>query len=340
MLPMLLCSSVALATPAQGRVLAQLPDSPGYPEGIVLDRGNVYVTTPASFDTAGNGPSEILVLQRSTGALQSIIQVAGEQLDIEHAMSGLCVDQQGDLYALSTQLGVLRFSRSGSGWTQQAYAPPLPDLYPQDGIGPLPNDAVFDEDSNLYVSDSLQGVIWRIPPGGGSPVSWLADTVLAAHGIAQLGVNGLRPDPDRAWLYMAVSGGPALLPGEVPTAGQIWRGPLVEQPDPGSLELVFTYGVSDQPDGLAFTRAGLLYVVLAAANTLSILDVQGSEIDELTGPSGSDIPFVQPANLVFDGRKILVTNHAVFVPDPSGFFAVLEVEVAHQGDHLPTPTIP
>lgn len=330
--------ALAFATPPEvgsGDVLAVVPDVPGYPEALVVDRGSVFVTTPARFGTAGSGPSEVLSFQRSTGVLQEHIVITGEVLTAEHGLSGLAVDQQGDLYALSTQLGVLRLARSGGGWTQSVYAGPLPDLDPADGVFPLPNDAVFDDDGWLYVSDSLQGVVWRVAPGGGAPEVWLRDPVLASAGVAQLGVNGLRPDPDRDWLYMAVSGGPAVLPGEVSTAGSIWRVALAD--DPGPLELVYTYGITDQPDGLAFTSEGLLYVVLAGANGLSVLDVGGVELDVLTGPTGSAVPFAQPANLAFAGGKVLVTNHAVLEPDPTGLFAVLEVGVAHQGDPLPAP---
>lgn len=341
--------SAFLAFSFQGGVLARIPGVPGYPEGIAVDRGSVFVSTQARFGTANEGPSQILVFERWTGTLQGIIQVKWERLDAEHALSGITIDRRGDLYVLSTQLGVLRFTRSDFGWTQEQYAPPLPDL-DGDGVEPLPNDAAFDDNGNLYISDSLQGVIWRIPPGGippqGSHEIWLRDPRLAPRGMAQLGVNGIRPDPDRQYMYMAISGGPAYAPGEVPTNGQILRIPLVERPNPETLERVFTYapdaanGFHALPDGLAFTRHGLLYVVLAGANALSVLDVHGTEIDRITVPGNSKIPFVQPANLVFDRGSVLVTNHALYAENASDYFAVLEVRVHHRGDPLPRPLVP
>jgi sugar lactone lactonase YvrE len=321
---LLLCA--VLAGPAQGSVLAELPDTPGYPEGIVLNRGNVYVTTPARFGTAGEGPSEILVLQQSTGKLQATIVVDGEETSAEHALTGITVDQQGELYVLSTQLGVLRFCRSGPGWAQELYASPLWPL--ASGGFPLPNDAVFDEDGYLYISDSLQGAIWRVAPGGGDPEPWLVHQDLAPDDpTTQFGVNGLRPDPNRDWMYMAVS-----------DSGKIMRVPLEEEP--GSPESVFTFASESQPDGLAFSNGGLLYVVLAGANALSVLDVGGSELSRIDTLEGSTIQFSQPANVVFKGNTVLVTNHAILASPEDGLFAVLEVEVGHEGDHVPTPNIP
>jgi sugar lactone lactonase YvrE len=234
---------------------------------------------------------------------------------------------------------VLRFYRSGEGWAQELYATPPWPLSPE-GPPPLPNDAVFDAEGNLYISDSLQGVVWRVAPGGGDPEVWLADDRLKPGVPGQLGVNGLRPDPSRTWLYMAVSVG-------VGGSGTILRAEFPDPADPGSPSPIlddlfsYTYAPGQVPDGLAFTNGGLLYVVLAGANALSVLDVvQGSELYQLDGPDGSAIQFTQPANLVFDASTALVTNHAVFAPNPSGLFAVLAMEVAHLGDPLPTPIVP
>ena len=39
----------------------------------------------------------------------------------------------------------------------------------------MPDYAAWGPDGSLYVTDYQQAVIWRIPPGGGRPVIWLAD---------------------------------------------------------------------------------------------------------------------------------------------------------------------
>ncbi len=57
----------------------------------------------------------------------------------------------------------------------------------------FPNGLALDPSHNLYVSDSILGAIWRIPPGGQAEL-WLQDESLA--GLAELnpfpiGANGV-----------------------------------------------------------------------------------------------------------------------------------------------------
>lgn len=326
-----------------GDVLATVPPSPGYPEAIVLDRGLVYVSGPATFGTAGQGPSAVQVFRRSTGALLETIAIEGEDLSQEHALSGIAVDASGRLYALSTQLGVVRLARHGGGWTQELYATAFPDRNPADPLPPLPNDLAFDESGDLYVTDSLQATIWRIPAGGGAPQVWFFDPALIITGQAQLGPNGIRVDPAREYLYFTYSGGPAVAPGELAQPGVVYRLPLVDSPTAADLEAVYTFEGFEIPDGIAFTRDGELYVVLALTNAIAALslDAPATEIARITGPNGSSVPFIQPSNLLFDAGHALVVNHALYAPslDPNPF-AVIEVYVGVQGDRLPRPHVP
>jgi sugar lactone lactonase YvrE len=98
--------------------------------------------------------------------------------------SGLAVDGDNRVYVLSTQLRVVRLERHGNTYTQSPYAPPFPDLPVCTSGGPvpcsptlvdfppLPNEMAFDDDGFLYVTDSLQATIYRIPPGGGAADIW------------------------------------------------------------------------------------------------------------------------------------------------------------------------
>ncbi len=142
----------------------------------------VFVSGPARFGTAGTGPSAIQVLKRQTGQSEHLLTVVGEDLSQEHALSNIAIDGDGRIYVLSTQLGVVRFTKVGQAYVQDFYGSPLPNLptcsaalpgqacspttidYP-----PLPNDIAFDEAGNLYVTDSLQATIFRYAPGGGVP---------------------------------------------------------------------------------------------------------------------------------------------------------------------------
>src|SRR5215211_2162900 len=71
------------------RVVAQVPTPPGFPEGIAYVNGLVIVSGPATFGTAGQGPSQVLVFHAGTGQLLRRFLVKGENLAFEHANSSL-----------------------------------------------------------------------------------------------------------------------------------------------------------------------------------------------------------------------------------------------------------
>jgi hypothetical protein len=121
-------SVLAPIAPAAHACAGQPGCNGGFPEGVAVVGDRVYVAGPATFGTAGKGPSVVTVLNRANGALITEILIAGEQLGFEHALSGIAVDAAGDVFVVSTQLGVIRIHRHGQDYQQSAYAPPLPDL--------------------------------------------------------------------------------------------------------------------------------------------------------------------------------------------------------------------
>lgn len=325
------------------------PSDPGYPEGIAIDGSRVYVSGPAASGTAGSGPSKILVYDRGTKALEQTISIAGETLAAEHALTCVAVDGDGRLYALSTQLGLLRFSEVGGAFVQESYGSPVPDLpacaaappgapcspVPFD-LPPLANDIVFDEDGYAYVTDSFQATIFRYPPGGGAPEIWFQSLALAGGGDLPMGTNGIRLDPSREHAYFTVSTSLA-----DPQLGALYRLPLVEDPEESDLELVHAYDEGEMPDGFAFGQWGDIYVTLAAANAVSVLDPSGAEVTRIVSTSSSPIPLDAPANVAFESwtSTLLIVNHAVFTANPD-HFAVLKVWVGDAGDPLEKPSIP
>ncbi|MBK9033169.1 MAG: SMP-30/gluconolactonase/LRE family protein [Myxococcales bacterium] len=367
----ILCSSVVLgalvataglsrsadAGPAvgDGRVLAPIaPEAHycagqpgcngGFPEGVAVVGNRVYVAGPANFGTAGKGPSVVTVLARGDGHLIAELPIAGEQLAFEHALSGIAVDAAGDVFVASTQLGVIRIHRHGDHYTQSSYAPPLPDL-PVCAPGgaqpctptfidlpPLSNELTFDAAGNLYVTDSLQATIFRVPAGGGSITPWFASPLLAGNLAAPLpfGANGIKISPDRQHLYVVETFDPT-----DPSLGHIYRVPVVDAPAPDRIELVATFAGGVVPDSLVFGASGRLYVSLAGSSQIAILAGDGHELGRISGPSGSSIPLDNPAVMAFDDarKSILVSNHAIF-GDPA-HFAVLRIYVGERGDPRP-----
>lgn len=326
---------------------ATVPATPGFPEGVAVQGNWVYVSGPARFGTAGTGPSAIQVYDRKTAALKATIGVEGEALAFEHALSNLAVDADGRLYALSTQLGLIRFTKQGQQYLQEAYGAPLPDLPTCTGgpppcsptvvdFPPLPNDLVFDADGYAYVSDSLQATIFRYPPGGGAPAIWFQSPLFEGGGFIPFGPNGLRLDPDREHLYLAVSS-----TFTHPALGTLYRLPLVDTPTAADLEVFHAYTAGEIPDQLAFGAQGELYVSLALTNQISMLALDGTELARFASAPGNDIPLDNPAGIAFDSRSksLLVANHALLSGDPS-HFALLKLYLGDPGDPLEAPDLP
>jgi sugar lactone lactonase YvrE len=331
-LPFLCVLTAALSADAHhpaigdGFELAPVP-SPGYPEGIVVDQHRVYVATPASYVTAGHGPSAVFEYDERDGTLLDTIYAVGENLAEPHAFSCLTTDRDHRLYVISTQLGIARYTHRDGGWVQDIYADPLPQLPACNAVPPgtpcapipaalppFPNDLAFDAAGNLYITDSYQATIFRVPPGGGVPEIWFQSTALAGlPGL--LGTNGIRVTPDGHGLVFDVSFSLELTPPSPPGPphGAMYRLPLVDQPTEADLVLLHEYLFAEVPDGVAFGESGTLYVDLPGSNQIGLLAPDGTETGRLSGPTGSTIPYDNPANIAFDDqtRSILVANHAI-----------------------------
>jgi len=313
------------------QTLAPFPVPPGSPEGIAVRGNKAYVSGPARFGTAGQPPSIVVVYDTRTGEQLETIRIQGEDLSQEHANSCVAFDGDGRLYVVNTQRGIVRIDL-GSG-EQTIYATPLPNLPPFE-LPPLPNDLAFDPAGNLYLTDSLQATIWRIPPGGGAPQVWFQDASLATP----FGPNGIRLSPDRTKIYLAVTAEGANQFGF--TGGKIYTLPLVDAPTAADLEVFHQYN-GEGPDGIAFGASGNLYVMLASPgfSGVSVLNSTGTEIARFGNAPGNLIsPFNSPANAAFDKHgSLLVTNHTFVFP---GNESVLSVFVNDKESPLVKPSLP
>jgi sugar lactone lactonase YvrE len=352
----IVASSLLAILPAQAASIgeiepfASVPADPGFPEGIVVHGNRVFVSGPARFGTAGTGPSAIQVFGRNDGALVQTITVAGEALAFEHALSNVAVDGAGRIYALSTQLGLIRFVRQGQGYVQQSYGAPVPDLPNCVDVAPgtpcaptlspfappIVNDIAFDSAGSAYVTDSLQATIWRYPAGGGAPQIWFQDAGLEGGGFIPFGPNGIRVNPQGTHVYFAVSTSAAN-----PSQGTIYRLPLASQPSASDLEVFHTFTAGELPDQLAFGARGALYVSLALSNQIAVLAPDGAEVTRYSSAPGDAIPMDNPAAIAFDARtqSLLIVNHALLSGNPANF-AVLALAVDDAGAPLFEPALP
>ena len=362
------------------RTLTSLPPAT-FPEGLVVEGHTAYVSGPATFGTAGQGPSIIRAFDTRNGEQIDSLTIAGEDLSQEHALSCITTDGAGRIYALSTQLGVVRIDPDTGA--QEVYAtiphlaqcsalPPGPcagtTCTPQpvscasgrclppgpcrdDGQGhclppgpcqpvaidrgSLANDLAFDQAGNLYITDSLQATIFKVPRGGGEAEAYFQSPAFDTSTIPGFspGLNGIRLSPDRSKVVFTVSMGP--------NAG-VWSIPRKANPGAASLQLVRGYDNYEIPDGIAFSATGRLYVALAGHQQIAMLTYWGTEL--LRFPSAAvnatlDVPYDNPANIAFNGRgSILVVNHAIF-GDPA-HAAVLDAMVYDVASPLAKPMIP
>ena len=326
------------------RVLATVPTPPGFPEGIAFSNKLVWVSGPATFGTAGKGPSRVLLYQSPTGVLLKSWATQGEDLAREHANTSLALDRLLRAYVLNTQLGIYRVTLTGQ---QQPYSTPFPDLKPCStapagapcsptpfDAPPLVNDIAFDKTGNAYVTDSFQATIWRVPPGGGQPKVWFQDVRLAS---ASFGTNGIRLDPGRTKVYFTIS-------SDLDNRAFVYTLPLVDKPTAASLKVFHEYTNGDSPDGIAFGRTGRLYVAIVTpfASGVSILGPGGAEEVRLANQGNPTFPYDSPANIAFDGKgSMLLTNHAFVtgVTNPAQF-TILDVFVGDNGSPLEMPLRP
>lgn len=334
---LLLCGATAGASPphvGDFSIFARLGANPGFPEGLAVQGNDVYVGGPATFGTAGLGPSGITVFRLNNGSPAGWWPLISENLSVEHAASCVATDAAGRAYLLSTQFGVVRYNAP----TAQVVYAPIPNL-PPSALGdrpPLPNDLAFAANGDLYVTDSLQPAIYRIRPGTGTAAVWFTDPRLDVP----FGANGARVNPAGTHLYFTVS-------QDFNNVGYLYRLPLIAAPQASDLQTVATFAPNpgpQGPDGISFTTNGRVLVAMAGTNQVAELNVAtGAEIRRFAG-SGTDsqgsIPLDGPANFAWAGSgKVLITNHAG-ISGNAAHFAVLSLYLNESGAALNRPSVP
>ena len=315
------------------------PTGPTYPEGTAVLDHRVILSGPATFGTAGNGsPSQLTVFDRHSGALLAQVPIVGENLAFEHAQSELFAFRNF-VYSPNTQLGLLRWQLPGDAAPiQESVSTPFcsvtggfpchleSDRCPGDvrpGLPPLPNGVTVDEDGTSYVTDSLQGIVWKIAPAGNGPtvpeVLFCSRALQGAgnEGLTLFGANGIAVDGGS--VYVSVTFGPFAATG--PTS-VVYR---LDKQSPGTLTAIYTYqpvevapGIFAPPiaDGLRFNpKNGHLFVVLGGQNQISELELgcgQATEVRRLSR-GGADHPFLNPSTIAFspNGDTAYVSNHAI-----------------------------
>jgi hypothetical protein len=206
-----------------------------------------------------------------------------------------------------------------------------PDCSPTIGDEPaVPNYAAWGRDGSLYVTDYLQAVIWRVPPGGGKPTVWLADPRLDGN---QFGTTGIVLAPDHRRFVISQQSSAGGGDGN-PTTGKLYEVRIRLHHRPGELRRIWESGPVDGPDGFWIGRSGRIYVALAGSNQLAVIGADGAPLARFpsnpTGDNGSPVPFDTPSSVMFLGTRLIVANQAFFGGDPT-HQAILDIEAGERG---------
>jgi sugar lactone lactonase YvrE len=186
------------------------------------------------------------------------------------------------------------------------------------------------------VTDIDQGLIWRVPRGGGDAEVWLSDPRLESV----YGPNGIQFMADgRTLLFANSASNPTA--GDA-TTGRLYTVPVRRDGAPGPLTQVWESRPVDGPDGIAIARSGNVYVALAVPNQLLVLSPEFEELARVPGDPAAnmsqEVPFDGPASLAFLGRRLLMTNQSTFRSDPASW-AVFDIFAGERGLPLAHPRV-
>jgi hypothetical protein len=342
--------TVPVAT-ANPKLFAKDDGTPGHPDPIAVNQsaGRVYV---GSFTTAltvlADRPAPTLEPSRVTeydfaGNRLREWAVAGQRTQEGHGLTGIALDAAGRLYL--ADVNPARVVRLDPGTGAQSVYGTIPDFNEsaQSRFGnrkPLPNGAAFGADGSLYVTDTTQGVIWRVPPGGGTAQKWFSDPRL----ISFIGPNGIRLMADQRTLLFVVSNSQ---PPGAPEGlqGKIYKLPITTSGAPGALSAFWTGGTNEGPDSLAIAQSGNVYVAEAgdgARTGFVVLSPAGRELARRQAPVHrltADIAYDTVADVAFVGTRVLFTNSANFSGNVANM-AIFEYDVGDTGLPVLRPTIP
>jgi SMP-30/gluconolaconase/LRE-like protein len=301
------------------QVLTVLPDLLNQPgvkssvEGITVGPdGNIYApsfgfnTTKPGTPGAISGPANLFVISPNGKIVNQVI-----------INCPTCPDNA----ASSSMLG-LRFNPVNQHlWVLDFFKGLVLDVIPQTGgasvlAGPIPGSALnaltFDKAGNGYVSDSFNGVIWKVPLSGGA-TQWSKDPLLGPGTpfgslTPPFGANGVEFSNDGKTLFVANT-----------AFHQIIQIPVNSDGTAGTPSIFIT-GIN-APDGIAIDSNNNIWICANQEDEIVVIDNTGKVIAKLgdfngIDPKGIVRGLLFPASLAFslDGQWLYVTNLTLNLP--------------------------
>jgi sugar lactone lactonase YvrE len=332
------------------KVLAHVP-APGYPAKTYVDpRGRVWEGTYVDLN-GSTLPSRVFEFDGTTGAVLREFVVEGQRLDKEHGVQVATSDASGRLILIdrarasvldpdtgrqttyATFAQVQRCSVAGSGSSDCSHE--------SRDAEPFADYAAWGPDGSLYVTDYAQALIWRVPPGGGTPRVWLTDALLEGSGFGSatagaftgFGTAGIWLLPDRRTLLISQA---SVRNSDDPTSGALYTMQIRPDGSSGPLRKIWESAPTDLPDGFAVAKSGNIYLCAVGLTTqIVVISSDGRELERFprtpfTGDNGSSVPFDQPSGLAFLGTRLILANQSSLSGN-AAHQALLDVEVAEEG---------
>jgi sugar lactone lactonase YvrE len=332
------------------KVLARVP-SPGYPAlSLVAPDRTIYVGTFTNAEGTDTGPSKVFAFAPD-GQLKREFTITGQETGVSNGVQVAAIDAKGRLYLLDQHPSRVLTLDPATG-KQETYgtfkdvAPCLPGAATGDCSAtvadnePEPDYAAWGTDGSLYVTDYTQGLIWRVPPGGGEAKIWLTDPLFDG---AQFGPAGIVLMPDHKTLMVSTSAGGVATAGD-PTTGKLYTIPIGADGKPGALKQLWESGPREGPDGFALAASGNIYMSLVGpgANQLVQISPDGKELARVPGSpdanSQMEVPFDSPSSVQFDGERMVVTNDSYFSGDQS-HMVIFDVFASEPGEPVFVPGV-
>jgi sugar lactone lactonase YvrE len=318
LLLLMLVAPLTLQADNHVEVVRAFDESPAYlPEGVTMEvDGNMYVSLGPPFFVGGG-----------YGALVQVSPDGTETVLVEYpegpALAGLTVDAQGGVYfALPNpgqpDVGVYRLTDE-----EAERIPGTENML-------VPNGLAFDNEGNLYATDSILGSIFRMSPDGSSEAElWISHELLMGCSEEDaVGANGIALWEGGFYVANTANGLLLFVPMlEDGSAGE----PEVIAGDPECTPGEDLYAM----DGIALDEAGNVYALLVLQHKLVVIDPEDGTHELLLD---EDDGLWNGASLVFgtlpeNRESLFIANYAVLPPEPENSLgpAVLKFEVGTPG---------